>query len=68
MIAEKCSFIPEREMFCLLPVYEKHISLKLNCLQIEAKWRKDNKQCLSDTPRWSMKKMNIKNTKAIQNG
>ena len=30
--------------------------------------KKDNKQCLSDTPRWSMKKTNIKNTKAIQNG
>ena len=30
--------------------------------------KKDNKQCLSDTPRWSMKKINIKNTKAIQNG
>ena len=28
--------------------------------------KKDNKQCLSDTPRWSMKKINIKNTKAIQ--
>ena len=26
----------------------------------------DNKQCLSDTPCWSMKKINIKNTKAIQ--
>ena len=24
--------------------------------------KKDNKQCLSDTPRWSMKKTNIKNT------
>ena len=32
------------------------------------KWKKDNKQCLSDTPRWSMKKTNIKNIKAIQNG
>ena len=30
--------------------------------------KKDNKQCLSDTPSWSMKKTNIKNTKAIQNG
>ena len=30
--------------------------------------KKDNKQCLSDTHRWSMKKTNIKNTKAIQNG
>ena len=30
--------------------------------------KKDNKQCLSDNPRWSMKKTNIKNTKAIQNG
>ena len=29
--------------------------------------KKDNKQCLSDTPRWSRKKINIKNTKAIQN-
>ena len=30
--------------------------------------KKDNKQCLSDNPRWSMRKTNIKNTKAIQNG
>ena len=25
--------------------------------------KKDNRQCLSDTPRWSMKKTNIKNTR-----
>ena len=42
-----------------------HLARKIYQYQMK---KKDNKQCLSDTPHWSMKKTNIKNTNAIQNG
>ena len=45
--------------------YASSTSSKLGAKKNE---KKNNKQCLSDTPRWSMTKTDIKNTKAIQNG
>ena len=51
------------------PLSVSYIEMVSGCKMIsEFNEKKDNKQCLSDTPCWSMKKTNIKNTKAIQNG
>ena len=40
----------------------------MNIYNFKINEKKDNKQCLSDTTPQSIKKTNIKNTKAIQNG